>query len=153
MRCSIQLSYRAVFALTGCKDTQVLWLTNSIQNNLMQIRNPHRLAQVRVNSILVQLPMRILQAPLTWTGLGAPPHLPCVSWLDVLARSNDLFHQNDWFPPESSPCVFRIVLFLLQNWEEPLFCIRYYILWAEAHSIQGLRYPSEILGFTLIGSS
>ena len=43
--------------------------------------------------------------PLTWNGLGAPPHLPGVSWVDVLPRSNDLFHQNDWSPPESCPCV------------------------------------------------
>ena len=53
--------------------------------------------------------------PFNLNRTGAPQHLPGVSWVDVLARSNDLFHQNDWYPPESRPCVLRLVLFLLQN--------------------------------------
>jgi hypothetical protein len=37
-----------MLSITGCKDTQVLSLTNSKEENLAQIRNPHRLAQVEV---------------------------------------------------------------------------------------------------------
>ena len=65
MRCSIQLSYRAVvdrpLRAIGGKDRQGFFPTKPRSEKLAQIRNPHRLGLL-VSPPRCPLPMRILQA-------------------------------------------------------------------------------------------